>query len=105
MVQMVAEAYAESIMTNPADYQAFVINGVVEETDDDGTSHCEVNNEQPAFFSVYAMFNEQLGPGVDCVGDFPTLDGAREYARDLSQRFGYPIIDQLALLTAYPVHA
>ena len=92
--------YAESIIRNPADYDALEVHGVRDlmpahqkdmgnsyNADRDGTM-CEVDDDSPEFFSVYAHLAQN---GVECIGDFPTLALAIVYAKTISAQYRWPV--------------
>lgn len=58
------------------------------DSEDLSTTVCEVDNEDPEFFSVYAHRKEG---GVECVGDFGTHDLATQYAGELAQKYGWMV--------------
>jgi hypothetical protein len=90
MIENVAfGGYAESIIKNPADYDALEVHGVTSETDRDGTIHCEVDDENPEFYSVYA---HRAQGGVECIGDFATQQDANKYADETASRYNWPVI-------------
>jgi hypothetical protein len=90
--------YASDIILNPADYDAMEINGVITETDRDGTTHCEAvfGETVPEFFSVYAHLVEG---GVECIGDFATIENANIYAGEIAREYGYNVVDYTAGLS------
>ncbi|MDK9702506.1 MAG: hypothetical protein OEL20_05155 [Sulfuritalea sp.] len=53
-------------------------------------TNCEVDDENPQFFSVYAHRKEG---GVVCVGDCATAELAMRYASELSATYGWPLGD------------
>jgi hypothetical protein len=89
------EGYAETIIDDPANYDALEIQGVSETPDTfgmPGETICEVDNDHPNFFSVYAHLAEG---GVECIGDFATVADARTYAAQIVAQYGreWPIED------------
>lgn len=87
------ERYAESIIRDRAcDYDAFEIHGVRDVGDParPGSTCCEVDDENPQFFSVYAHLKEG---GVECVGDHATRELAKDYASELSAKYGFLVYD------------
>jgi hypothetical protein len=80
--------YAESIIIYPNEYDQLEIHGVSEEPDGYGGTACEINDENPEFYSVYAHLKEG---GVECIGDFRTPADAMAYASGYSVRYGWPI--------------
>lgn len=82
--------YAETIITNPADFDALEVHGVRDlnqYADGEGTQ-CEVDDDNPEFFSVYAHL---VQGGVECVGDFETWDEAVTYGKQLGKEHGWVI--------------
>lgn len=67
------------------DYDAVEIRGVQQHE-----GHCEVNDLDPHFFSVYLHVKEG---GVNCVGDFGQFAWANRYA----EAFGLPVHNYVAL--------
>lgn len=94
------DRYAETIIGNRSDdYDALEIQGVRDihlPNDPEGTC-CEVDNENPQFFSVYAHLKEG---GVECVGDFATHVLAETYAKELAAKYNWPIYDYVSKLNA-----
>lgn len=85
------DRFAEKVIGDRAvDYQELELQGVRKSSD----GACTVSNEDPQFFSVYARL-KPVGDdrGVACVGDFGTYALAREYANELAQRHGWPVLD------------
>lgn len=85
------ERYAESIIgMRAADYDALEIHGVRDMLSHDQTkgTACEIDNDNPQFFSVYVRLAEG---GVDCVGDFGTDTLASLYAIELAQQYSWPV--------------
>lgn len=85
--------YAESIIADRVQsYDALEIQGVrdLNEPDCPEGTCCEVDNENPLFFSVYAHLKEG---GVECVGDFGTHLLAEQYAKELALKYGWPVHD------------
>jgi len=84
MPQLGGEKYAESIINGrPEDFDGVEVHGVREEMDvdaDHDTIHCEVDDDNPEFFSVYGHL---VRGGVECFGDFPTKAEAEAYAAEL----------------------
>lgn len=92
--------YAESVIGDRSrSYDAIEIQGVREIIDpvDQNASCCEVDNDNPAFFSVYV---HHCTGGVACVGDLGTHALAREYADELSRTYGWPISDYVSEASA-----
>lgn len=87
------ERYAESIIRDQAcNYDAIEIHGARDVGDPgrpDSTS-CEVDDEDPQFFSVYVHLKEG---GVECVGDHETRELAKDYASELSAKYGFLVYD------------
>lgn len=78
--------YAEDIVNNPADYDSLEVHGVSEEEDGYGGTACEIDDENPEFFSVYAHLKQG---GVECIGDFRTTEDAIAYAKEIAALHGY----------------
>ncbi|MBR8085590.1 hypothetical protein KDX23_22910 [Burkholderia vietnamiensis] len=90
------ERFADAIIgSRPERFDALEIQGVREFVDpsNSNASFCEVDNESPQFFSVYAHFRTG---GVECVGDHGTHALAAAYANALSEAHGWPIYDYVA---------
>lgn len=87
------DRYGDSIIGNNHDrYDAIEIHGVRDHNspgDPNGTC-CEVDNENPQFFSVYVHLKEG---GIECVGDFSTHDLAVLYANELAEKYHWPVND------------
>ena len=87
------DRYGEAIIGIRQDeYDAIEINGVRDQHmpgDAQGTC-CEVDNETPQFFSVYAHLKEG---GVECIGDFEAHTMAVVYANELAKQYDWPIHD------------
>lgn len=87
------DRYADTIIgERHGEYDAVEIQGVRDHQlpSDPGGSCCEVDNENPQLFSVYAHLKEG---GVDCVGDFATHTLADAYAKELGAKYHWPIRD------------
>ena len=87
------DGYADTIIGDRHEaYDALEVQGVrdINSPDDQGGSCCEVDNENPQFFSVYAHLKEG---GVECVGDFATHILANAYATKLATKHRWPIYD------------
>ena len=87
------DRYGDSIIgERHAEYDGIEIQGVRDcnlPGDPQGTC-CEVDNQNPQFFSVYAHLKEG---GVECVGDFATHTLADAYAKELAAKFQWTIRD------------
>lgn len=87
--QLLNDGYAETIIQDPALYDAIEIQGVRNLNDaNDEETMFEVDNENPEQFSVYAHLVEG---GVECVGDFGTHELASAYAIQIAKTYQYPI--------------
>lgn len=87
------ERYAESIIRDRAcDYDGIEIHGVrdLAELNDQRNTCCEIDDENPQYFSTYVHLKEG---GVECVGDFATHDLAREYAGELARQYQWKVWD------------
>jgi hypothetical protein len=84
--------YAESVIGDRARlFDGIEIQGVREIIDPvDRAGSCLVDNDTPQFFSVYI---HHCTGGVACVGDQGTHALARDYADELANRYGWPIMD------------
>lgn len=78
--------YANVIIKDPNDYDAIEIHGVRDSTEH--PSCCEVDDSDPLFYSTYVHLKRG---GLECVGDFNTIEAARDYAEQLSRKYGWPI--------------
>ena len=87
------DMYAELIIGDRAShYDGIEVHGVrdlLAGVEGDETA-CEVDYDDPTFYSVYVHLNEG---GMDCVGDMNTHALALEYANDLSLKYGFPVLD------------
>jgi hypothetical protein len=92
--------YAESIIKDADFYDALELHGVRDTLQDEyaaegkaynatteGTQ-CEVDDENPQFFSVYAHLKEG---GVECIGDFETYHAAAAYGMEIATKYGWPL--------------
>ncbi len=85
------DRYGDTIIgERHAEYDALQIHGVrdLNLPGNPEGSCCEVDNENPQFFSVYAHMKEG---GVECVGDFATRALAEAYAKELATQYNWPI--------------
>ena len=91
--------YAESIITNPADYDGLEIHGVrnifdeLSQSERGAVSQYEVDNDNPEFYSVYAHLGPQHSGGVECIGDFATRAEAQRYAEEIAAKYGWRTAD------------
>lgn len=74
--------YAGIIIDDTKLYDALEVHGVTRETDGK-TEHCEVNDEAPEFYSVYAHL---VQGGVECIGDFEKASDAFSYAEEIRRQ-------------------
>lgn len=91
-----ADRYADTIIGNQIDtYVCLEIRGVrmKRSVDVPGDRFCEVDDETPQFYSVFAGNSEG---DMDCIGDFSSADKAREYASGIGARHNWPIRDTIA---------
>lgn len=87
-VMVLNERYAENIIAgSPERFDALEIQGV---RADVSRAACEVDNDNPEFYSVYVHLK---AGGVECVGDFTALPAAQEYAQELATKFNWPVHD------------
>lgn len=82
------DTHAGSVLDDPSKIDALEIHGVAEEQDPDGGTICEIDDENPAFFSVYAHLRRG---GVDCIADFPTREAAKSFARSIASEHGWRV--------------
>ncbi len=76
---------------DPIAYDAVEVHGVRDTGPlPDGSTCCEVDDDQPQFFSVYGHLREG---GVECIGDFDTKELDRAAAMELNAKFGLTIWD------------
>lgn len=80
--------YTEVVGEHLGSIDALEIHGIRSLSDAGDYEVQEIDDENPHFYSVYIHLNDG---GVDCIGDFPTLEDARFYAELLSARHGWPI--------------
>lgn len=73
----------------PKNFDAIEVHGVADlGPDGHGGTLCEMDDENPQFYSVYLHLT---GGGVDCVGDFSDFADANDYARELGDLYHWPI--------------
>lgn len=93
------DGYAEAFIGPEGEfahrYDAIEVHGVrdLNEPNDQTGTCCEVDDENPQFFSVYLHCRNG---GMECVGDFSTIELAKQYAKDLSRDYGWPAIVAIA---------
>lgn len=83
------EPYAESIITDPALYDAIEVHGVRDLNGpqyDAQNTYCEIDDATPEFYSAYAHLKDG---GVECIGDFVTCAAAETYAQQIATRYGW----------------
>jgi hypothetical protein len=94
VVEPKSGGYAEDIIKDAADYDAIEVHGVRDiappEVAADGSTICEVDDDNPQFFSVYVHL---VQGGVECIGDFETRTGARDYALRIHRQFGWTVFN------------
>lgn len=100
------DRYAESIVGDRfSHYDALEVHGVRDlhaPGDPDGTC-CEVDDENPQFYSVYVHIkHDRNAGGVECVGDFGVHALALAYANELAQRYRWPVTDYVGLRQSAP---
>jgi hypothetical protein len=66
------------------------VHGVVREAIDGSNWICDVNDENPEFFSAYAHLCEG---GVECIGDFKTHQEAIDYAKHIAEQHIYDVVN------------
>lgn len=96
-VLVLNDGYADSIIGEQPDrFDAFEIHGVRDQHapgEPLGTC-CEIDDENPQFFSVYVHLKPSAtSGGVECVGDFETHLLAERYAKELGDKYGWPVHD------------
>ncbi|MGK8203114.1 hypothetical protein ACRS8P_28105 [Burkholderia cenocepacia] len=87
------KCYATEVIDGtPERFDAIEIQGVREEIDliDPAKSCCEVDNQNPQFFSVYL---HEVEGGVVCVADLATHELAVAYAEQLAGHYDWAIYD------------
>lgn len=86
--------YAETIIHDPELYFQVEVCGVrdISELDAESTC-CEVDNENPQFYSAYARLHEGE---CECIGDFSRIEDARQYAKKIAIKYGWKIRDWLS---------
>ncbi len=100
--------YADSLIGKQSHiYHGLEIHGVRDqhEPDDEMGTCCEVDDENPQFFSVYARYRPNQVNGciqVLCIGDFGSYGLAKDYACELSQKYRWPIHDYQAHQVSLP---
>jgi hypothetical protein len=86
------DKYAESVEGDFYKYDALEIHGVrvLHKSINPKGSICEIDDENPQYFSVYV---HACRGGVECVGDFSKYELAKQYAEELSQKYQWEISD------------
>lgn len=85
----IALRFADDVIDGtPGRFDCIEIQGVADLTDGDAQPCCEVDNDNPDFFSVYLHLVEG---GVICVGDFSELPEAERYAAELGEKYGWDV--------------
>jgi hypothetical protein len=75
---------------NPKNFDAIEVHGVADlGPDEQGSTICEMNDENPQFYAVYLHL---AAGGVDCVGDFSDFADAEQYAGELCATYRWPIV-------------
>ncbi|WP_423378741.1 hypothetical protein [Burkholderia sp. LMG 32019] len=85
--------YATRLIRNvPGQFDAVEIHGVRQfhDADDPSRTCCEVDDDDPEFFSVYLHC---VSGGVACCADLPTHRKALRYAKAIARRYGWPVYD------------
>ena len=77
------QKYAETIIKRPSLYEALEVHGVKDSYDE---THCEIDDENPQFYSVYIRYHDS--PEVECIGDFASPIDANHYAKEISEKYG-----------------
>lgn len=88
LIPAMSNGYADAIIGVDAErYDALEIHGVCK-VPGGPEGLCEVNDEEPDFYSVYVHLK---AGGIDCIGDFQLLPDASAYAEELAKRYGWSI--------------
>lgn len=88
LIPAMSSAYADSIIGADSErYDALEIHGV-RRIENEPEGLCEVDDENPDFYSVYVHLKTG---GVDSVGDFQLLPDAEGYAEELAKRYGWAV--------------
>ncbi|MBS4705151.1 hypothetical protein [Aeromonas veronii] len=88
-IEKMAHRYADEVIDgNPALFDCIEIQGVSNVDGEGPSGICEVDNDDPDFFSVYL---HQVEGGVACVGDFSELADAEAYADELGAKYGWVV--------------
>ena len=88
-IEKMAHRYADEVIDgNPALFDCIEIQGVANVDGEGPSGICEVDNDNPDYFSVYLHLVEGR---VACVGDFSELVDAEAYADELSAKYGWDI--------------
>jgi hypothetical protein len=66
-------------------FDAMEIHGMVDIDEDS----CEVNDDQPEFFSLFV--HHKSGEGLECIGDFADLLDATHMGSKMSALIGWPL--------------
>jgi hypothetical protein len=86
------DGYAETIMLHPSLYDAVEVHGVRDLQEPDRVEKhgtiCEVDDDDPQFFSVYAHLREG---GCECIGDFETAADAVAYGMLIGCHYSLPM--------------
>lgn len=91
LIDYTIDRYAGAIIDGkPEDFDAIEVQGVRSyQTGPDSFSY-EVDNLNPTALSTYLRRKEG---GVECCGDFTIREHAQQYARELSEMYGWPVHD------------
>jgi hypothetical protein len=90
------DRYDNLITGNAHLFDAIEVHGVrdINLPGDTAGTFCEVNDENPQFYSVYLHYISEWDHGcIECVGDHATHELALCYANDLSAMYGWRIVD------------
>ncbi|WP_333986793.1 hypothetical protein [Burkholderia cepacia] len=88
-----AARYANKLIRGAPDrFDAIEVHGVRQfpNATDPARSYCEIDSDNPQFFSVYLHCVEG---GVMCCADLPTRPKALRYARAIARRYCWPLYD------------
>ncbi|MDN7629700.1 hypothetical protein [Burkholderia cenocepacia] len=94
--------YANRLIRDaPGRFDAVEIHGVrhFPNAADPARTCCEVDDDNPSFFSVYLHF---VTGGVMCCADLPTHLDALHCARVIARRHGWPVYDYCPAMQTRP---
>jgi hypothetical protein len=88
--------YADEVITDPALIDAIEIRGICRYYDDVGEL-CYDTECDAALNNLYSVFVHYEAGGVECCGNFTSIDYALDYSHQLSTERGWPVNDFTAL--------